>query len=155
VGSEGAGRLDAALILAPDGTRFGTRFSRQERAPTQENSGTDARFPSENRQSVVVRESPEPNGVQGVAGSNPAVPIDVTEKADTHLECRPFGVFGVRATSLLRSGPKTSRITVPRGIRFLRFTDPPISFSAVLDPFQVPQFVEDPLTVLAGRIDER
>jgi hypothetical protein len=60
---------------SPAGTRFGTRFSRQEPTSGQGNAGTDARFPSENRQIVVVGESPEPNGVQGVAGSNPAVPI--------------------------------------------------------------------------------
>jgi hypothetical protein len=52
-----------------------TRFSRQSRLFLQGDSGTDARFPWEGGQHVVVGGTPEPNGVQGVAGSNPAVPI--------------------------------------------------------------------------------
>jgi hypothetical protein len=49
------------------------------------NSGTDARFPSENRQVVVIGESPGPNGVQGVAGSDRAVPIQHNPTAHKQL----------------------------------------------------------------------
>src|SRR5215208_8492954 len=37
--------------------------------------GADARFPPEEGRLVGYWNSPDPNGVQGIAGSNPAVPI--------------------------------------------------------------------------------
>jgi hypothetical protein len=72
---EGSEVENTSYAASPAGTRFGTRFSRQEPTSGQGNAGTDARFPSENRQVAVIGESPEANGVQGVAGSNPAVPM--------------------------------------------------------------------------------
>ena len=43
--------------------RLGVRFSRQSTTSMSQKSGTDARIPSKNRQSVVFPMSPEPNGV--------------------------------------------------------------------------------------------
>jgi hypothetical protein len=47
---------------------------RQDAVFAAKNSGTDARKSLKARQLSVFAISPEPNGVQGVAGSNPAVP---------------------------------------------------------------------------------
>jgi hypothetical protein len=56
-------------------TRFLTRFSRQSPTFRGPKLGTDARFPSEVREGDGVVGNARPYGVQGVAGSNPAVPI--------------------------------------------------------------------------------
>jgi hypothetical protein len=54
---------------------FWCSFSRQMPALVKGKSGADARFPSKSRHVVGFLCAREPNGVQGVAGSNPAVPI--------------------------------------------------------------------------------
>jgi len=56
-------------------TRICTRFSRQSPAFRGPKSGTDARFPSEVREVDGVLGNTGLYGVQGVAGSNPAVPM--------------------------------------------------------------------------------
>ena len=76
----------------------GARFSRRSTAFAGSKYGTDARFPSINRQNVVFRFPPDPNGVQGVAGSNPAVPTRVKSKQTNHLN-----VEGVPRDSLVSS----------------------------------------------------
>jgi hypothetical protein len=48
-------RMRPSEIGAVAITRFFTRFSLQSTAGMSENSGTDARFPYEHRQNVVVR----------------------------------------------------------------------------------------------------
>ena len=58
------------------GTRFGTRFSRQSTPWMSEKSGTDARFPYELRQNVVVGLVVFLLREQEVAGSNPVAPTD-------------------------------------------------------------------------------
>jgi hypothetical protein len=58
-------------------TRCDTGFGKQIRDVEISKPGTDARFPFTSRQNVVVVLLPDPNGVRGVAGSNPAVPIGV------------------------------------------------------------------------------
>src|SRR5262245_7678279 len=54
---------------------FVSSFSPQSATSSIRKSGADAQFPSETRHLVVVCHPPESNGVQGVAGSNHAVPI--------------------------------------------------------------------------------
>jgi hypothetical protein len=51
------------------GTRFGTVFSRQKRVSREGKHGTDARFPCETRQLVVLRFPRPQNGVLGVGDS--------------------------------------------------------------------------------------
>jgi len=54
---------------------FQSRSSRKLLQSGIRESGADAQFPSETQHLVVVCSSPDANGVQGVAGSNPAVPM--------------------------------------------------------------------------------
>ena len=75
------GSAGERLAIPPsykEGARLGARFSRQSATSMSFIRGTDARNPSENQQIVVFRTPPGPNGVQGVAGSNPAVPTTVS-----------------------------------------------------------------------------
>lgn len=64
-------------------TSFDTRFSWRNRVSSERKSGTDAGLPSEARKYVVVWLIPDANGVQGFAGSNPAVPIGEVEALPT------------------------------------------------------------------------
>ena len=56
--------------------RLWVRFFRERPFSMSGNTGTDARFPSESRQLTVIGLPPDADGVQAVAGSNPAVPIE-------------------------------------------------------------------------------
>src|SRR5450756_1365995 len=58
-----------------------TRFSLQSTAGMSENSGTDARFPYEHRQNVVVRLCMFLLLEQEVPGSNPGAPTEVQPQA--------------------------------------------------------------------------
>ena len=85
------------LVVAVE---FRSSFSLQGPTSAIRESGADAQFPSETRHCVVVCQPPEPNGVQGVAGSNPAVPTCLFEAS--HAPKRVTFLFS-RPGSRLRS----------------------------------------------------
>jgi len=70
-------------------------------------TGTDARKPLENRQVVVLSGIPDPHGVQGVAGSNPAVPT-----SRTRLQQGEFGGKTHTYERTVLSGKRASCVPV-------------------------------------------